>query len=175
MKRIFLAVALILFTGIGFNNVYAEDYLIGFVNAQRLIADSPQAEKVQEKLKKEFSARQAKLIADQKKQKQMEDRLSKDAAIMSESERSKLERDIILLRKDNKRDSDEYKEDVTFRQNEELRKIYKEIGEAIDVIAKQHKLDIVLNESAVTYVSPKIDITGLVLDYLKNKDTKPAE
>lgn len=175
MKRIFLAVALILFTGIGFNNVYAEDYLIGFVNAQRLIVDSPQAEKVQAQLEKEFSNRQTKLIADQKKQKQMEDRLSKDAAIMSESERSKLERDIILLRKDNKRNSDEYKEDVTFRRNEELRKIYKEIGEAIDVIAKQHKLDLVLNESAVAYVSPKIDITNLVLDYLKNKDTKPAK
>ena len=44
---------------------------------------------------------------------------------MSESERKKLERDIVSGRRDLKRDQDEFREDVNFRFNEERAKIQK--------------------------------------------------
>lgn len=175
MNRFFLAIALILLTSTGFNNVSAEDYVIGAVNTARLLSESPQAETLRAKIEKEFAPRDRQLVADQKKLKDMEDRLTKDADIMSESERKKLERDIITLRRDLKRNQDEFREDLTFRRNEELTKLQKDIGEAITAIAKEHKLDLVLTEGAAVFVSSKMDITNLVIDYLKNADKKPAK
>lgn len=175
MKRILLIAALVLLTGAGFSNVYAEDYIIGAVNTGRVLSESPQAETLRTKIEKEFAPRNSQLLNDQKKLKDMEDRLTKDAAIMSESERNKLERDIITLRRDLKRNQDEFREDLTFRRNEELTKIQKDIGEAITAIAKEHKLDLVLTEGSAVFVSSRVDITNLVIDYLKNKSEKSTQ
>lgn len=174
MKRIFSVVAFILLIGASISNVSAEDYIIGFVSTQRLLSESPQAENLRAQIEKEFAPRDRQLQADQKKLEDMQERLTKDAAIMSESERAKLERDILTSRRDNKRNLDELREDVTLRQNEEYGKLSKVIGNAINVVAKEHKLDLVLRDSAVVFVTPKIDITNLVIDYLKNSSQKPV-
>ena len=147
---------------------YAEDYKIGYVNALRVLEQSPQAEQMRAQIEKEFAPRDKSLVADQKKLKEMEDRLSKDAAIMSESERAKLERDIINLRRDMKRTQDEFREDLTFRRNEEIAKIQKDIVEAINVVAKNNGYDLILSEGVI-YAGQKVDVTDLVIDNLKGK------
>ena len=63
--------------------IYAEDYKIGVVNAIRILEQSPQAEKMRKQIEKEFAPRDRELVASQKKLKELEDRLTKDAAIMS--------------------------------------------------------------------------------------------
>lgn len=147
----------------------AEDYKIGVVNTAQVLSESPQAETLRTQIEKEFAPRDRDLLTDQKKLKDLEDRLTKDAAIMSESERKKLERDIINSRRELKRNQDEFREDLTFRRNEELAKIQKEIGDAIIAVAKQQSLDLVLTEGSVVYASQKMIISQLVIDYLKNK------
>lgn len=149
--------------------VYAEDYKIGAVNAVRLLEQSPQAEKMRAQIETEFSPRDRELVLAQKKLKEQQDRLAKDAAIMSESERKKLERDIINARRDLKRSQDEFREDLTFRRNEEIAKIQKEIVEGIQAVAKENNYDVVLSEGII-YASSKIDMTKLVIDYLKKKN-----
>jgi outer membrane protein len=153
--------------------VNAEDYIIGAVNTQRLLAESPQAETLRTQIEKEFAPRDRALLADQKKLKDLEDRLAKDAAIMSEAERQKLERDIITARRDLGRNQEEFREDLTFRRNEELGKIQKEIGEAITAVARNNNLDLVLTEGSAVFVSTKVDITNLVIDYLKSGGAAP--
>lgn len=149
--------------------VHAEDYKIGAVNTIRLLEQSPQAEKMRSQIEKEFAPRDRDLVAAQKKLKEMEDRLAKDAAIMSENERGKLERDIINERRDLKRSQDEFREDLTFRRNEEIAKIQMEIIEAIQSVAKQNNFDVVLSEGVI-FASPKVDMTSLVVDHLKKKN-----
>ncbi len=151
-----------------FPSAHAEDYKIGFVNAIRILEQSPQAEKMRQQIEKEFSPRDKGLVSAQKKLKENEDRLSKDAAIMSEAERSKLERDIINQRRDLKRDQDEFREDLTFRRNEEIAKIQKEIIEAIQLVASNNAYDLVLSEGVI-YAGAKVDMTQLVIDHLKSK------
>ena len=157
----------------------AEDYKIGAVNAIRILEQSPQAEKMRNLLEKEFAPRDRELVAAQKSLKEMEDRLTKDAPIMSEAERSKLERDIINERRDLKRNQDEFREDLTFRRNEEIAKIQKDIVDAINTIAKDNGFDMILNEGVI-YASPKVDISQLVIDQLRQendsgKDVEGAE
>lgn len=170
MKKIstFIAVALILLSNSFLAVAQAADYKIGAVNAVRILEQSPQAAKLRAQIEKEFAPRDRQLVADQKKLKEMEDRLNKDAAIMSEAEQQKLQKDVITKRRDLKRSQDEFREDLTFRRNEELTKIQKEIIEAIQTVAKQNNFDLVLSDGVV-FASTKIDMTDLVIDYMKKQ------
>ncbi len=152
----------------GINSVLAEDLKIGAVNTIRVLEQSPQAISADALIKKEFSSRDRELVAQQKKVKSMEDRLAKDAAIMSVQERKKLERDIIGVRRELKRGQDEFREDVNFRFNEERAKIQKEVFDAIQKVAKDNGYDLVLFDG-VAYASDKADFTDLVINYLKEK------
>ena len=148
-------------------NLYAEDtYKIGAVNAIRVLEQSPQAERARKMIEEEFTSRDKQLISEQKSIKELEDKFNKDKAILSEQERTKLERDIISNRRDLKRKQDEFREDLTYRRNEEMGKIQKQIIQAIQQVAKDNKYDLVLSEG-VLYESPKIDMSGLVIEHLK--------
>jgi len=154
---------------------YAEEtYKIGAVNANRILQESPQAEAAIKMLEKEFSPRDKGLVAAQKKIKALEDKFNKDRAIMSEQERSKLERDLVAEKRDLKRNQDEFREDLNFRRNEEFGKIQKRVVVAIQKIAKENNYDVILGEGVI-FASSKVDISGLVIDYLKKEGNAVSE
>lgn len=155
---------LIVSTGI----VSAEEYKLGAVNALRVLEQSPQAERAREIIEKEFAPRDKQLVAKQKDIKALEDKLAKDGAIMSETERSNLEREIINKKRELKREQDEFREDFNFRRNEEFSKIQKDIISAIQEVAKENNYDIVLSDGVI-YASSKVDISSLVIEYLKKQ------
>jgi len=70
------------------------------------------------------------------------------------------------LRRELKRDSDEFRDDVNFRRNEEMGKVQKVIGEAIQSLATEKEFDLVLGDG-VFYASKAVDITELVIEKLK--------
>jgi len=144
----------------------AADYKIGVVNAVKVMQAAPQAEAAMMKLESEFSGRDKQIANEQKSLKTLEDRLTKDAAIMSESERTRLERDIINKRRDLKRSADEFREDVQFRRNEEMGKIQRLILEAITAVANEGKYDVVLGEG-VLFSSKAVDISDQVIAKMK--------
>jgi outer membrane protein len=157
-----LATAGLLFTA----HSAAAEQRIGYVDAVRVLESAPQADTARAAIEKEFSGRDRALIAAQKEVKALEDKLDKDGAIMSETERARLERDIISKRRDLKRDQDAFREDLNFRRNEEFGKIQKVIVDAIQVIAKDQKLDLVMGQGVV-YFSPEVDLTDKVIEKLK--------
>jgi outer membrane protein len=154
-QSLLTAIGLLLIAG----SALAADYKIGYVQAVRVLEAAPQAEVAKKKLESEFAGRDKQLLNDQKALKTLEDRLAKDAAIMSETERSRLERDI-------KRNSDEFREDVNFRRNEEFGKIQRQIVEAIRQLAEEQKFDVVLGEGVI-FASKAVDITDQVIALLK--------
>jgi outer membrane protein len=145
------------------------EYKVGVVQAVRVLESAPQAEIAKKKLETEFAGRDKQLLNDQKALKALEDRLGKDAAIMSETERTRLERDIVAKRRDIKRNSDEFREDVNFRRNEEFGKIQRQIVEAIRQLADEEKYDLVLGEGVI-YASKAVDITDKVIERLKKNN-----
>ncbi len=159
---------MILLLTIPFQTVNAEDYKLGAVNAIRVLEKSPQADTARGIIEKEFAPRDAQLVAQQKEIKAMEDKVVKDGAIMSEDERSKLERDIINKKRDLKREQDEFREDFNFRRNEEFANIQRDIVAAIQQVAKDNNYDVVLSDGVI-YASPKVDISDLVIEYLKKQ------
>ena len=164
LKNISTYIALIFFA---FSiNAYAKDTRIGIVNTANLLKEAPQAEAARKKLESEFAPRDIKIVKLQKLIKTLEAKLSKDAAIMSEAERKKQERDIVAKIRDVKRSREEFTEDFNFRRNEEIGQLQKLVSATILTLAKENKYDIILNESVI-YASEQVDITVKVLQRLR--------
>src|SRR3569832_2728425 len=102
---------------------FGAELKIGYVNAARLMDESPQAVEVAKRLKEEFSGKESELQAGQKKLKQMGEQIARDGAVMSEGERRKLERDMDALKRDLSRTAGEFREDLNLRRNEEVGKL----------------------------------------------------
>jgi outer membrane protein len=96
----------------------------------------------------------------------MEDRLAKEASTMSDSERRKLEKEVVNGKRDLRRDQEEFRDDLNFRRNEEFGKIQKQIVEAIQAVAKEENYDMVVGEGVV-YASKRVDITDKIVERLK--------
>lgn len=137
---------------------------IGFVNAQRVINESPQAVKAKKKLDKEFEKRDQDLQQMAKKLQSMQENFEKNGPTMSESDRRNKERDFNDLNRDFQRKQREFREDLNLRQNEEMGAIYDRVNKAIKQIAETEKYDLILQEAI--YAGPKVDITDKVIKAL---------
>ena len=142
-------------------NVSYADLKIGFVNIPAVLEKAPQAEKAKKRLEQEFSPRDKQLVAQQKEIQNMDEKMTKDAAVMGESARVNLEKEILNKKRDAKRAQQEFSEDFNVRRNEELGKLQRRIVEAIREIAKDQNFDLLLTDGVI-YASDKIDVTSQV-------------
>lgn len=164
LKKILLVAVIGLLPTMGM----AQELKIGVVNPSRLLEEAPQAKLALKKLEKEFATRDNKLLREQKAIKKEEEKLARDGAIMSESARRKLERDIISKKRDLRRAFDELREDRTIRSNEERGKLLRFVNDAITTVGKEEKFDLILYEG-IAFANPAIDLTGMILKRLQNE------
>ena len=142
------------------------DSKVGVVNTVKLMEEAPQAKAAQSNIETEFAPREKELVSLQKSVRKLEDKLSRDGAVMSEKESSKLERDILAKRRDLKRSQDEFRDDLNIRKNEVLSKLQRQMYEATVALAKEQKYDIIFGQGVV-YSSDNVDVTEMVLEKLK--------
>ena len=142
------------------NTAWAE-LKVGFVNIPAVLEKAPQAEKAKKRLEQEFSPRDKQLLAQQNEVKKLEERMSRDAAVMGDSERRNLERDILSKQRELKRNQQEFSEDFNMRRNEELGKLQRRIVEAIRSLAKEQNYDLLLTDGVI-YASEAIDVTSQI-------------
>ena len=155
-----LAAAVSLFAGTAM-----AEMKVGFVDTAKLMESAPQVKEAQSKIEAEFAPREKELVELQRKIRAQEDRLSRDSAVMSESENTKLERDILAMRRDLKRSQEEFRDDLNIRRNEVLAKLQREIFDAIVAFAKAQNYDLIMGQGVV-YSSERVDITEAVLKRL---------
>lgn len=151
-----------LFLGLMFvANVSFADLKIGFVNIPAVLEKAPQAEKAKKRLEQKFSPRDKQLVAQGKEIQSLEEKLTKEASVMSDSEKAKLENDIQNKKRDAKRSQQEFSEDFNASRNEELGKLQRRIVEAVRAIAKDEDYDLLLTDGVI-YSKPEFDITAQV-------------
>ncbi len=167
-SRVLLCVCLVVWLGMVGTVAVAAEMKIGFVNAARVLEEAPQADAARVRLEKEFSPRDKKLVDAQKKVRKLEEKLTRDGAIMSETERRKLERDILSQQRELKRGQEEFREDLNIRRNEAFDTLRLRVFEVINDIAKAEKYDLVISDGVV-YADGRIDITGKVVEQLKKE------
>jgi len=139
---------------------------IGFVNTERILRDAAPAKASQQKLEQEFSRREKELQDTAARLKSMSERIDRDAAVMSDTDRQRRQREYADIEKEFQRKQREFREDLNQRRNEELSQVIEKANRVIKQIAEQEKYDIILQEAV--FASPRIDITEKVLRALSS-------
>lgn len=141
-----------------------ESSKIAFVSTERIFREAAPAKAAQTKLEAEFAKRDRDLQDMAARLKAQSDKLDKDAAVLSDSDRAKRQRDLSDLDKEFQRKQREFREDLNQRRNEELSVVLERTNKVIRQIAEAEKYDIVFQEAV--YASKRIDITEKVLKEL---------
>ena len=158
------AVVLLAFSGM----VHAADYKIGFVNTERLFREAAPAKRAQQKLEKEFAARDSEIQRLSKQVRDLQTLLDKDAPTMGDAERRNKERDLANQSRDLQRMQREAREDLNLRRNEELASLQERANKVIQQIAEAEKFDLIVQDPVV-FASQRIDITEKVIKALADK------
>ncbi|HWN06459.1 MAG TPA: OmpH family outer membrane protein [Steroidobacteraceae bacterium] len=146
----------------------AQALKIGFVNFGRLLEESPQAKAAQAALEAEFMPRQRDVAAQQKSLQEKADKLQKEAAVMSEADRVRTEREMRDLELNVNRRFKELQEDLNLRRNEEVGKMQRALLQEVQAYARTNGYQLVLSEG-VLFAAEGIDITPQLVAAIKAK------
>jgi outer membrane protein len=142
----------------------AQDYKIGYVNLDRVLRDAVPAKAAQSKLEGEFSKREKELTDVAARLKTASDKFEKDAPTLSESERTRRQRDLVEQDREFQRKRREFQEDLNQRKNEELASVLDRANRVVKQIFDADKYDLILQEAV--FVGPRLDITDKVIKAL---------
>lgn len=146
----------------------ARDLKLGVVNPGRVLEKIPHTQEARERIEREFSARTREIKGQQQELQKLEEKFQRDGAIMGQSERDRLERDVVTLKRSLKRDIDELREDRSMRENQELGELQTRIVEVIQAIGKEGKYDLILVDGVI-YADKGVDITDKVVSRLTDE------
>ena len=147
---------------------------IGFVNVNAVLAEAPQTRVVNDTLTAEFAPREAALVALDGDLKAKRERLDRDGAVMAQTERTTLEREIATGQRDLERDAALLQEDVQIRQTELVNELQQTIARRIQAFAVAEGYDLIVTNQGVVFASEAIDITQAVLRALSSGSASGA-
>ena len=148
--------------------VEAQALKIGFVNFGRLLEESPQAKVAQQALEGEFLPRQRDVAAQQKSLQEKREKLTKEAAVMSEADRLRTEREVRDLELNVQRRYNELQEDLNMRRNEEVGKMQRALLQEVQAYARANGFQLIVSEG-VLFAAEGVDITPQVVAAIKSK------
>jgi outer membrane protein len=139
---------------------------VGFVNVAKVLELAPQAEAARNRIEREFAPKDRELLQQQKDVRSLEDRLVKNAAVLSEVERQRKETEIRAAKRDLRRAQDEFREDLNLRRSQELSKLQQKVTEVIQILAKAEKYDLIVSDGVI-FAGKRVDITDKILERLR--------
>jgi outer membrane protein len=142
----------------------AQELKIGYVNSERVLREAAPAKAAQAKLEAEFKKRETELADQGNRLRAAMEKLEKEGPTLSESERTRRQRDLADQDRDFQRKRRELLEDLNQRKNEELSAVVERANKVIKQIFEQEKYDLILQE--VIFAGPRVDITKKVIDAL---------
>jgi outer membrane protein len=151
----------------------AQALKIGFVNFGRLLEESPQAKAAQQALEGEFLPRQRDVAAQQKSLQEKREKLQKEAAVMSEADRVRTEREVRDLELNVNRRFNELQEDLNLRRNEEVGRMQRALLQEVQAYARANGFQLIVSEG-VLFAAEGVDITPQVVAAIKSKTPAAA-
>jgi outer membrane protein len=140
---------------------------IGFVNTERVFREAAPAKRAQQKLEREFAARNQELGKIEKQGRDLQSELERENVTMPEATRREKERQLADISRNFQRIQREIREDLNLRRNEELAGVQERATRVINQIAEQEKFDLIIQEAV--FASSRIDITDKVIKALADK------
>ncbi|WP_394128724.1 OmpH family outer membrane protein [Shewanella maritima] len=139
---------------------------IAVVDMAEVFEQLPQREQISKSLQAEFGDRVAEVQKMQEEMRGLAEKGQRDGALMSEAQKTELQRKLEGLQSDLQLKGKALDEDMRRRQGEEQNKLLSTVQNAINDIAAKQGFDIVLQRGAVVFVKPESDISHQVVEAL---------
>lgn len=151
------------------NIAFANEALsVGVVNVTFLMENAPQAEVASSQLKTKFLPQEESLAKGLEAINSLELELKEIITLKgSDDLKRQKEREIRSRKRSRSRSLQDFREELRFARDSALDVVQKEVFNAIDEVRKEKKIDIVLQD--YVSASQRVDITPLVLEFLKKK------
>ena len=145
---------------------YAENFKVGFVNVAIVLDQAPQAAAARARIEREFAPRDREILSQQQEIRALEEKLVKDVAVLSASEREHQEARIRQFKRELRRSEEEFREDLNLRRSQELSALQRMVTEVIQDMARGENYDLIMTDGVV-FAGDKVDITRRVIERLK--------
>ena len=139
---------------------------VGVINVQQIMQKSPMAVALNKQLKEQFQPRQDALVKAQTTLQAEVDKLNKNGAVMSSTDRSALQDKIIADRANLQGLGQSFQQDLSAAQSQAMQQFMAKLQSAVNVVAANGKYDLILQRSGTPYVSSALDVTDQVLQQL---------
>lgn len=160
---------------LGFSTAYAATEVavpatskIGVLDMQEVMQKSPEVASLNKQLESQFKPRQEKLVAEQKNIQSEIEKFKKNASVMSNADKTKLEEKINADQVALAKTGESYQQDLSKAKGESMEKFMGNLQNAVNTVAKAGKYSMILNRAAAPYYDPSLNITQQVLDAMKS-------
>jgi outer membrane protein len=145
---------------------------IGFIDVQRVIAESQPGKRAKDR----FQAQVKKAEADIQKERQEIDRLKADldkkGPLLKEEERRNLEADFQKRAVNLQRTMGDYQQELRQKEGEMMSEILKDLESVVSDLGKAEKFTLILERAQILYSDQGIDITNKVIENYNNRVKK---
>ena len=145
----------------------AADFKVGFVNVAIVLDQAPQAAQARVRIEREFGPRDREILSQQQQVRALEDQLVKNAAVLSASERGRQEAELRQLKRELRRDEEEFREDLNLRRSQELSALQRMVTQVIQAMAQGESYDLIITDGVV-FAGEKVNITQRIIELLKS-------
>ena len=145
---------------------HAAEFKVGFVNVAIVLDQAPQAAQARARIEREFAPRDREILSQQQEIRALEDKLVKNAAVLSTSERERQEAELRQRKRELRRSEEEFREDLNLRRSQELSALQRMVTEVIQDMARGENYDLIMTDGVV-FAGDKVNITKRVIERLK--------
>lgn len=140
---------------------------IGVVNIQKLAQESPQGKAAREALNTEFEPKQKELQTKFNALKAREEKLNKDAATMTEVQKTAAERELQNGVRELQLQRASFEEALNEAQQEANNRVGRALDDEVKAFARANGYDLILPEAL--YMAPALDVTEAILQAMARK------
>lgn len=145
---------------------YGAELKIGVVNVDQVLAKSPVAVSLNEKLSKDFKPRQEEVNKAQRRLQDDLDQLNYNSYNMSQDDRNKLQNTINADRRTFDQLNAALQRDLEIARGQYTQQFMTKLVDAVTKIAQKEKYDMIQTRTNMFYINDQMDITAKVLDQL---------
>lgn len=135
---------------------------IAVIDVQKVVGQLPQTQAMMETLNQEFAGPREELTKLQSDIKFNYEKFQRESMTMSQEEQEALKVKIEEMQKEFQAKAQPLDQQLKQRQAEERNKILVLVKQAVDAVAAEDKIDVVLQAQSIVYVTPDKDISDKV-------------
>ena len=145
---------------------------IGFVDIQRVIAESQAGKNAKERFQAQIKKAEADVQKERQDLERMRADLDKKGPLLKDEERRNLEADFQKRSVNLQRTMGDYQQDLRQKENEMMAAILKELEGVVNELGKAEKFTVILERSQILYSDQGTDITAKVIESYNSRAKK---